>query len=222
MPGREIVSLAEAKAARPNDQLSSAADALLSRCIAAASDAIERYCRRRFLTADYDVRHSGDKASRDKTTLYLADNARMWATLPVTAVAGVEELSVGSLQVNRIPLGAGAFTAGEGVVIDDDRGTVQRVSVSSSGSPTPKCWEAGRWNIRLQYTAGYALDAMPEDLVQAAIDLSWLLYVNPPRAGVESMSTADAAAQFIESLPMHSQMALDGYRFARSPVTVGG
>lgn len=205
MPNRAMVSLADVLAWGP--QTEGVDEEVMSRCIDAASELIEQMTGVRFVTTDYVAQHSGSKADgpwREK--LWLADPVNGLVTPHVTAVAELTEAGT-TLTTQLIP-SATAPTDMDGALVDAERGVLVRCDWSS-GSATPKCWEAGSANVSVSYTAGWAQADMPDDIKHAAIELSKFIYRDGFRVGVSSMAGGGTSSSYRNNLSIASNMALD-------------
>ena len=205
MPNRAMVSLSDVLAWGP--QTEGVDEEVMSRCIDAASELIEQMTGMRFLEADYVAQHSGNKATGGwAETLWLADPVLGLATPNVTEVTLLTENDV-VLETILIP-SAVSIAAMDGALIDTHRGTAVRGEWSGGGL-CHKSWTAGNSNITISYTAGWAQDAMPDDIKHAAIELSKFIYRDGFRVGVSSMAGGGASASYRLQLSAASNQALD-------------
>jgi hypothetical protein len=196
----------------------------LNRCIDAASEAIERATRVRFLTGNYDALHSGDAALSDvrvRDTLILADPSSLYATFPITGSPTVTEDGE-ALTVYLVGGSAGvpSFSEGEAALVYARTGRVVRASIDSAGKVTRKAWDSGFMNIQTTWTAGYALADMPEDIVEACIELTWIYAREGFRSGLEGVDAGDVAARFIRMLTPDSKRTIERNRIPRAHRTV--
>ena len=192
-------------------------------CIDGASDAIERWTNRRFLTADYEAWHDGTSTLRVadvyRADLYLADPDNGFATLPVSAVTAVEEDGVA---LTPILMHAGAtLVDGESAVIFKERGIIRRATVSS-GSISYTSWATGIANVRVEYTAGYALEAMPESLQRLCIHLTNMIYRESFRGGIASQVDMGASVSYERLLPPWAKDIIASFQLPGSPRTLAG
>ncbi len=230
MAARDITDLSTVKGAQQST--TGVDDVALAKCLTAASRAIDVRTGRRFKSASYNQWHSGTRAARyenesesvDRAVLWLADPETRLTTLPVSAVTSVSENGT-ALTVVRLQQSSVLPTSGELAVVDDAQGTIIRASAATYGF-TPKAWQCGVANIRVVCTAGYDHDVatpnMPEEIAQACAELTWLLYQEGRRTGVEQMAAAGMDVRFIRFLPPNSKMILKLFDRRWSPTTLEG
>lgn len=230
MAARDITDLSTIKGAQQST--TGADDVALQKCLTAASRAIEIRTGRRLKSASYNQWHSGDRAVRyqnesqcvDRAMLFLADPETRLATLPVSAVTSVTENGT-ALTVVRLQQVSTLPTSGELAVVDDAQGRIIRASAATYGF-TPKAWQSGIANIRVVCTAGYDHDAsnpnMPDEIVQVCAELTWLMYQEGRRTGVEQMAAAGMDVRFIRFLPPNSKTTLQLFDLRWSPSTLEG
>lgn len=192
-------------------------------CIDGASDAIERWAKRRFLEADFDAWHDGSSALPNgdvcRADLYLADPETGFATLPVTEVTLIEENGVA---LTPIIMHAGeSLVDGESAVVFPERGIIRRATVAA-GSISYTGWASGVANIRVSYTAGYALESMPDSLRRACIHLANMIYREPFRAGISSQADLGASVSYERLIPPYIRSMLASFQFPGSPRTLAG
>jgi hypothetical protein len=204
MGARAITTITVAKTWVPATQ--GVDDVSLQRCLDAASIMIEQMCNRRFVSTQYTARHSGSKAygtCGDK--LVLCDQATLLMTPGVTAIGTLKEdgASLATSLSTTDPL-----VNGEYAVYDAMSPILKRASVSGN-MPYPTGWSAGTGNIYIAYTAGYAIGSMPEDIVQAAVELTWSIYFEGPRAGMASRQATTGSASFSRNLGQAAQAAIE-------------
>jgi uncharacterized phiE125 gp8 family phage protein len=142
-------------------------DDLLARLITAVSVAISVDLDRTLLSADYDE-------IRDGT----GGRTLAFAEMPVTAVASLV------IDGREIPPAASGFSPGY---------LFSPTRLSLLGYR----FTAGLGNIRIAYTAGYAL--VPPDLAQAAIQLVALRYKSRDRIGLTSKGLAGETTGFLQA-----------------------
>lgn len=204
-------------------------DEQLGRAIDAASATLERECRRLILAAGpTDQLHSGDRAAvyrdeqaRTGTRLYLQDHATGFYTLPVTAIGTVTEDGV-ALTVIRMPSAGPWADTDNAVVILDRQGIAIRSSVSG-GVISPKAWASGFANIRLAGVAcGWAADAIPDDIGQAALELALLYFREGQRVGVESYDQSGSSSSYSRTLTPKTRDVIALYGRRVGPVTLEG
>lgn len=195
----------------------------LQLCIDGASDAIERWTRRRFLTASHAAWHDGSAAGEmggvARNALYLAEPETCFATLPVSAVSSITE---DGTSLNVILMHAATtFTNGEAAVVFTDRGIVRR-AVVTGGEIAYTSWSSGSANIKTAYTAGYALASMPQALQLVCIDLTQRIYRESFRLGVASQNDMGASVSYERLLPPWAKDMLSSFKFVGSPRTLAG
>lgn len=229
MAARLITTTATALAKVPeySSRPETANQAEVDRCLKAASELLEKWCGRNFLSAEYTALHSGDRARRVPdddgfrgARIFLEDPVARRLILPVSAVSSVTEDGA-ALAVYRMST-APAFVDGEAVLVSDATGVVTRVSISG-GKPTPKAWAAGTANIRVVCTAGFKADAeplMPEDLIEACVQLTWLLVNEGSRSGMDQLAEAGVTASYGRLLIPVVKDAINRYRYPACPRTV--
>lgn len=221
MAGRAIISLGEATARNPIEGIDEAA---FEACIDSASEMIERFARRRFLTSSYTALHSGDRAARYADEdfvwggrIWLADPVTLFPTLPLQTITSVTEdgVALTSYRLSQAP----ALVDGEAVLISDADATLTRVTISS-GKPSITRWAAGMANIRVAYTAGYALADVPAPLKEIAIEMTWRLYREARRSGAEMVNDGIGSVTYGRLQMPDLKRALATYVLQMSPVTV--
>jgi Phage gp6-like head-tail connector protein len=157
-------------------------DGLLSTLITAASAFLETVCDRAFIEADYTEVRNG-KGTRSMS----------FANYPVTAVSSV---LLGSLNiVPAVPIGQPGWP-GTGYVF-----TPTLLSLYGF-----RFWP-GVANVQLQYTAGYAADALPADLVQACNELVALKYKQKDHFGMSGAAGVDGQHIFYDDYAMSPAIA---------------
>jgi hypothetical protein len=210
--GRAITDVATVEAW---SSVPAADSVLLQRCIDAASEMIERECARRFTTATYTaVRHNGSDASGGRASLWLADPVTGLATPNVTSVALVTE----SGSTLSVALSSDAFSAATQTVCVARTGELIRVSASANEFVRVP-WVSGVSNVVVTYTAGFSSAptsgyTMPLDLEQVCCELSWLLYRDKNRVGVESLQIGGRSVSLRGALSPQSVAALDAWTIA--------
>ena len=216
MGARAITDLDSVKSWAPSTQ--GVDDAVLERSLDAASALIEQFCGRRFVSADYTARHSGNLAYSDGFLLTLADPDSGLLTPNVSAVDSLTEDGA-ILTVEQ--LGGTALTDAAQAVYMPLGPALARVSVSS-GLLSQAAWSTGLGNIVIAYTAGYALESVPAEIVQAAIELTWLLYREGSRSGMASRQASLGSASFFRELSPAAQSALSFHIEVTVPRTLAG
>lgn len=141
MPSAELCSRDEVKAFL--GITGATYDAAISRLVTAASEAVERHCRRRFALTAYTEYHDG--GGKDRIVLL---------ERPVTVMSQVWDDPEREFEEDAL-LGA------EEYVVDSARGILEL----RSGR-----FFDGKRNVKVSYTAGYG--AIPEDVTQAAVLLA--------------------------------------------------
>ena len=63
------------------------------------------------------------------------------------------------------------------------------------------CWSRGVQNVKVTYTAGYASDAIPDDVQQVACWLSWFLFTEPERFAEASSAKGGVGFSFSKEMP---------------------
>lgn len=198
-------------------------DENFTRCVEAASTWLERVCHRRFKSGTYNALHSGDRARQysDGSYLYLADPVTGFSIQPVTSLTSVSEdgVALTSYVLSNAPV----FEDGEAVLVYAGNGRLRRVTISS-GRPVPRAWASGLANIKVVCTAGFKTEeepAPPDDLVQLAIELTWLFYREGGRLGVESLTEGSLGmASYARLLTPNAKRTLDLFTIPASPVTL--
>lgn len=180
MPGPTIipgawVDLAAIKQWLGIDSGNTADDALLTQLAVDITFDAERYLGRSLPTATYDERYDG----KGGTVLALRN-------FPITAVS--------LFAINEFAVPAAGNSIGSGYQIAQD-GPNNRICLYGF-------WlDPGIQNIRVQYTAGYALDArgipVPSDVYRAIIMQVAALYRERTRIGLRSETTAQQSQSYI-------------------------
>lgn len=194
-------------------------DAVLDRCLRAASQAIETQTSRRFAAFDVAAEiHSGASACGyggiDAAALYL----RYWPLISVT-----------SLSEDGADLGVSLDGSAPGqpqtpcaLVVKEDA-LILRATPRGTGSGYALVpWSDGQANVAVSYRAGYEPDDMPEDIAQACCELAWLLYTGKTRVGVTSASKGGKSAAFLAELTRPSRDAIQSAAMALRPCTALG
>jgi hypothetical protein len=68
-----------------------------------------------------------------------------------------------------------------------------------------------RW-YSVTYSAGYSVGAIPEPIVQAALDLAALITVEKNRIGIQSKTTGNQVTNYVREIPKEVKASLDPYR----------
>ena len=227
MAARDLITSTQATAFAPPTASVDATQ--LATCITAASMAFEGMCGRRISKATYTAAlHSGDRSNHGQ--LYLAD--------PATGLRTGDILQVTALTEDGTSLAAGTVVSGWGtgvssstkVIVDRYTGVASRIYYSS-GSVYGTAWAAGVANISFSYTAGYMPDpggtpgtydlAMPSDITQAVCELTWLLYREGFRSGIQSLSGVGASSQFTRDLSPFANTTIQAWVFDTYIRTLG-
>src|SRR5579875_58763 len=179
----DLTTLANVKAYLSPPLTTTAADALLSRLITAASRFIESWLNRTIASAAYTDTRNGTGGTR----LFLRNR-------PVTAVSSLTIDGVSIPPSDPPPTGAG-------YLFDD-------ACVYLVGGAT---FAKGAQNIVVSYTAGYA--ATPPEIEQACIALVALRYKERDRIGQASKNLGGEVVSFQQKdMPADVQTLLDQYR----------
>lgn len=160
-------------------------DALLASLIAAASEAIENYCRRRFATMQYTEYRDGSDSA-----LLLLDHS------PIQSISEIRESANRDFE-RADPLDEEdyVFYAHEGLLLR-----------------TSGIFPEGLRNVRVTYTAGYA--AVPADVQHACVALvaAWFNRGHQGGDGLESEQLGDYSARYSSySLPPEATALLIPY-----------
>lgn len=208
MGARAITSLATVQAW---SAVTTGNTTVLQRCIDAASEIMERWCGRRFTSTAYaNAYHSGSLARG--CSLWLTDPATGLATPNVTAVTAIVE---DGTTLSTVLTGTAA-TAGTGAVCIGRTGELIRVSVNGVSTP-PTAWAAGVGNVVANYTAGFTSAAstsgytMPLEIEHACCELSWLLFREQNRVGLDSIQAAGRSVGLRGALSPISADAVDAW-----------
>lgn len=208
-----------------------ASETLLESAMESACRMIEKHINRRVLTANYTAIHSGSAAIRHEDfspccagrhVLYLADPEGEIALANVSAISALTEDGV-TLTPIKVPSDNHPYSTSAGAVLFEQSGKLLRATIASNGYGwTPREWSSGYGNIRIVCTAGWTLSAVPDDLKECAREMTWILYKEGSRSGMESMSESGSAIQFIRTLPHLMQRTLDLYSLRHTPRTLAG
>lgn len=175
--------------------------ALLDRCIIAASEFINEYTSRLFALSTIDEWHSSCSAQGSRRSLLLS------AFFPV---ASVTSLSISGANETTLLVPPGPLPAsGTGTVCLADTGMLERIDFASRQNVA---WPDDILDVRFQYKAGYAPDSVPESIVQACVEIAWVLYQTKDRPGIERVSKPGGARDFVRGLSELSQQALETHR----------
>lgn len=201
----------------------------LDRCIDAATWWIESQTGCLLSSNAITAWHSGSKAVPSAgpggalDTLYLEDPATGLVTRPVLASPAMTVTEDGDSITVQYVDAATSWTAGELALVDPIAGRVLRAYATSS-SLTLKAWSPATGNIRLTYTAGYNTDTtapvVPPNLKQLAIEVSWLMYREGARNGLESLAETGVNLTFIRLLSPLAKSALESFRAVPAPRTL--
>lgn len=161
-------------------------DLRLTACLTRASAIIEKYCRRTFLQTTY-TGEMYDGTGTDVLTL---------RHFPIVGTPTVLE-------------------SGSAMVVGTD----------PAASPTPEVlvyategqlirnfytWLLYRNYYKVTYNAGFA--AIPQEIVEAAIEMTLIMLKEKERAGLAQHTTGAVTSTYIRTLPQASQWALDLHR----------
>ena len=160
-------------------------DVRLTRLLTAASEYIEAYCGRDFLSASHTEYHDGTGTDSLQLRHY-----------PIIGTPVVLE-SGGALVVGQDP---SASPAPDVLIYPEEGRLVRNYGI----------WYGYHNYYKVTYTAGYA--AVPAAIIQACIDLASLMAREKDRIGLSATSVNQNTAQLTRSLPEASQRALDLYR----------
>jgi hypothetical protein len=161
-------------------------DLRITACLTRASAIIERYCRRTFLQATY----TGEMYDGSGTDILTLRNFPIIGT--PTVLEGGTALVVGTDPVATPTLQ---------VIVDADYGRLRRYLSE---------WVAYPHYYKLTYDAGFA--AVPEEIIEAAIELTLIMLKEKERAGLSQHTTGAVTSTYIRTLPQSSQWALDLHR----------
>jgi Ubiquitin-activating enzyme E1 FCCH domain len=162
-------------------------DIQLTNLINASSNEIENYCSRIFAQQSYTEQRCGH-------------DGRMMSVLnpPINSVASLTIYDHNTTIV--IPACAGNVPVGQGYTFQDEY-------ISLHGY----LYCRGRDNVVIAYSGGYA--TIPQDIVQACIDLVALKYTGRMRIGHKSKSLANEVVTFMtEEMPDHIKAVCERYR----------
>lgn len=166
---REIPSLANADAA------------YLASLVAAASAAVESYCKRTFAQTSFtEEYHDGS-----------GENRMFFDNFPVTALSAVTIIEAGGGEVE---------ISGESFDVDASTGEIRfKSAVAAAYHHFP----AGFHNVKVAYTAGFA--TIPEPIQEATAELAAWLWANAsPEGGV----TGEKLGDYSRSLEPAGRMKL--------------
>ena len=206
MGARAITDLETVKSAAPSTQ--GVDDAVLERSLDAASLLIEKLCNRRFYTATYAARHSGSKAyGDDSERLVLTDPDTGLLTPVVTAISSAKE---DGTTLSTTVSGVTTISNGEYAMYGALNPILYRMSVSGN-ILSPVNWATGEGNVLLAYTAGYSSATMPADIIQACVELTWLIYREGSRSGLNARNATSGSASFLRELSPTAQAAINNH-----------
>ena len=205
-------------------------DVLLETAMESACRMIEQHLNRRILEASYTAIHSGSSAAphRDhgnpsalcSAVLYLADPDSGLALANVSAITSLTEDGV-SLTTVSVPGESQPYAAGSGAVLLSTPGKLLRAEIVSNGYGwSLQSWSPGYGNVRVVCTAGWPLASVPDDLKECAREMTWIVYKEGSRSGMDSLSDGGSAIQFIRTLPHLMQRTLDLYSLRYTPRTL--
>lgn len=162
-------------------------DLRITSCLTRASAFIERYCRRTFLQATY-TGEMYDGSDTDTLTLL---------NFPIIGTPTVLEAGA-ALVVGTDP----AVTANLDVVVMAREGRLRRMAAKWYSWPPH--------NYKVTYDAGFT--SVPDEIVEAAIELTLVMLKEKERAGLAQHTTGAVTSTYIRTLPESSQRALDLHR----------
>jgi hypothetical protein len=160
-------------------------DVRLTRLLTAASEYIEAYCGRDFLSVSHTEYHDGT-----------GTDSLLLRHYPIIGTPAVLESGT-ALAVGQDP---SANPPPEVLIYPEEGRLVRNFGV----------WYGYHNYYKITYTAGYA--TVPAAIVQAAIDLASLMAREKDRVGIAATTVGQNTAQLTRALPEHSQRALDLYR----------
>lgn len=173
----------------------------MTACIAAAGEYINDYSSRVWESTAFTRYLNGDDAygkNRDRLRL---DRSHFPVTYPTDAVTVSENGSA-------LTVGQG-YSVSVGVIIENAGLEVPAVLVRQSalyGSG----WIPGRQNILVTYKAGFA--TVPETIKCAARELTWLLYQEGRKVGIDNVTQGGSGRSLIHQLSALSLDILNGKR----------
>ncbi|MBA4406974.1 hypothetical protein C0389_06845 [bacterium] len=154
---------------------------LLEECINSASNQIENYCHRKFVSAVYTEYYDGT------STIYLKlDN------YPVTTLTSVEIWDYATQAVLQ------TLTNHQDYELMEDEGMIYQ----SSG------FARGKKNYKIVYTAGYSTATMPEDLKNACKELGKMEYFKRDKQGVAAERIGQYSINYVNDGSLSSQGGL--------------
>lgn len=206
-----VADLEVVKAWAPAKLLAKEGD--LRRCLNAASGLIEGYLGRVVVAPDaaaVDI-YDGDGEhvrGRYREQLYLRN-------FPVISVTSVTENGV------ALTTASGYSTTAD-VIIDPGAARrsarlIRRTTRSGTLAAPPLGvmpwgWAAGVQNISVTVRAGWGKTSVPDDLVQVAAELTWLIHKEGAKVGAASVGRASMNTTFLRNLSQSAQRILDSYR----------
>jgi len=174
---------------------------LLTACIAAAGEVINDYTSRvweraqftRYLNGDDAYGKNGERLRLDRSHFPLT-----YPTDPITITENGVSLSVGQgYSVNAAVLVENAGLEMPGIL-------VRQNAFYGLG------WSPGRQNIQATYWAGYTTPQ--ESIKYPAKELSWLLYQEGRKVGIDNVAQAGSSRALVHKLSALSQEILNGKR----------
>jgi hypothetical protein len=166
-----------------------AADPVVDRLVDAASEVIRSYCNRDIDSKAYPETRNGNGGT-----------ALMLSQYPVTAVA--------SVTVDGVTIPARPTVTSSGWVLDTltdyGPGIVRLDGYSFS---------KGVQNVVVNYTAGYASDSIPADIIQACVEIAADMKRRGPRVGEVSKNLQGQVVAYSQKdIPAQVKMILDQFR----------
>lgn len=149
-------------------------DTIVGDIVNAASDYANRFCGRKFLSKEYTEYYDGDG------TAELIVRRR-----PIVSVTSLHD------DVNRDFDSTSAIDVSADVLLDKDGGILRLRNNEGA-------FDKGRGNVKIVYTAGYALASVPYGVQQAVKIMAAWLYKHTyqfQRHGIQSQSTATGRNQ---------------------------
>lgn len=183
--GPQLTTLSNLKAYL--SEVGTANDALLSRLIQVASDAIERYCNRKFASATY---------------VQLFDGTG-------TGVLVLRQKPLGSSAAITVLEGGSAITVGDDPSADPAPDLLSYAESGMLVRPFGTFIRLRRF-YKVTYPAGFA--TIPAPVEQAAIDLASLYFREKDRVGLNTKNIGQQSVNYTRGLPDWIRIPLDTYR----------
>lgn len=180
---------------------------LVEACLQAASDFVEDYTGARWVsppTAEVQLYDGSGDAVRGRQRDILQLRSR-----PILQLVGITENGV------ALTFAAGYSTSAD-VIYTPETAKLYRRQTSTPQPVDPvrndSGWQPGRQNIAITVRTGYEIEDVPEDLVQACVEVTWAIFKLSSNRGTVSISRGGNSKTITNELSPVAQRTLDQRR----------